>query len=141
MVMRVWRELKIQKRSGQEHGIDKHFPDRAPGSVVVPCFRCPEPGFNMDESDMDDEEIKYNIYSFSTLHGAEISYRHATTLFLSADGHFGLVQKTKNNDPDDISFTEGKGFFPLDGPYQEYIKLAGESTEVCFGSALSESAC
>jgi hypothetical protein len=51
----------MQKRSGQEHAIDKHFPHRAKGSVVVPCFRCPEPGFNMDESDMDDEEIRYGI--------------------------------------------------------------------------------
>ena len=56
--------------------------------------------------------------------------RHATTLYLSADGHFGLMQKAKNNDPDDLSLLEGKGFFPPEGSYQEYLAHAGESKEV-----------
>ena len=60
--------------------------------------------------------------------------RHATTLYLSADGHFGLMQKAKNNDPEDLSLLEGKGFFPPEGPYQEYIAQAGESKEVCLSS-------
>ncbi len=46
-VQRVWRALTIIKRSGQVHGIDKHFPFRPKGSVVVPCFACPEIGFNL----------------------------------------------------------------------------------------------
>ncbi|KDR71018.1 hypothetical protein GALMADRAFT_15660, partial [Galerina marginata CBS 339.88] len=119
LVMRVWRALKAEKRSGQGHGIDKEFPDRPPGSIVVPCFACPEPGFNMDDSDFSDHDIHLNF----------IIWRHATTLFLSADGHFGLMQKAKNNDPEDISLMEGKGFFPPDGPYQEYVAQAGTSTE------------
>ncbi|KDR78511.1 hypothetical protein GALMADRAFT_209005 [Galerina marginata CBS 339.88] len=94
------------------HGIDREFPDRPPGSIVVPCFACPEPGFNMDDSEMSDEEIQ-----------------HATTLFLSIDGHFGLMQKDKNNDPEDLSLMEGKGLFPPEGPYQEYIAKAGPSKE------------
>jgi hypothetical protein len=49
----------MQKRSGQCHGIDKHFPKRVPGGVVVPCFACPEPGFNMEEEDLDDEELRW----------------------------------------------------------------------------------
>jgi hypothetical protein len=60
--------------------------------------------------------------------------RHATTLYLSADGHFGLMQKAKNNDPEDLSLLEGKGFFPPEGPYQEYIAQAGESKEVSLNS-------
>lgn len=47
-----------QKRSGQCHGIDKHFPQRVPGGVVVSCFACPEPGFNMKEEDLVDEELR-----------------------------------------------------------------------------------
>ena len=56
--------------------------------------------------------------------------RHATTLFLSADGHFGLMQKLKNNDPDDISLLNGNATFPPEVPYHEYVCNAGESTEV-----------
>jgi hypothetical protein len=60
--------------------------------------------------------------------------RHATTLYLSADGHFGLMQKSKNNDPEDLSLLEGKGFFPPEGPYQDYIMRAGESKDVGLNS-------
>lgn len=119
----------MRKRSGQEHGIDAHFPHRMPGSVMVPCFACPEPGFNMNEDDdMDDEDIRsVHIFLFSCYSPV---CRHATTLFLSADGHFGLMQKLKNNDPDDVSLLAGAATFPQEGCYQEYMKIAGESTEV-----------
>ena len=56
--MCIWRALKMQKRSGQDYGIDEHFPLRVQGSFMVPCFACPEPGFNMDNEEMDDEEIQ-----------------------------------------------------------------------------------
>ena len=56
--MRISRTLKAEKRSGQGHGIDEEFPDRPPGSIVVPCFACPERGFNMEDSDMSDEDIQ-----------------------------------------------------------------------------------
>jgi hypothetical protein len=58
-VMRVWRVLAMLKRSGQCHNVDKYFPDRPPGSVVVPCLACPEPGLNMEEMDQDvDEDMR-----------------------------------------------------------------------------------
>lgn len=45
---RYWRVLKMVIRSGQAHGIDEHLPEnRWPGSVVVVCPACPEPGFNL----------------------------------------------------------------------------------------------
>lgn len=48
------------------------------------------------------------------------------------------MQKAKNNDPEDLSLLEGKGFFPPDGPYQEYITQAGESKEVSLSSFPSQ---
>ncbi|KAJ6552669.1 hypothetical protein DFH09DRAFT_1038762, partial [Mycena vulgaris] len=110
-VMWVWHALVMEKRSGQGHDIDKKIPQQKPGSTVVPCFACPEPGFNMEEEDLDDD------------------MRHINTLFLSADGHFGLQCKSKTDDPDDISLTEGKSFSPKDGPYWEYVKNSKNSTE------------
>jgi len=120
----------MKKRSGQEHGIDMHFPNRMAGSVMVPCFACPEPGFNMDEdNDMDEEDIR-SVHSSHLFRLYSLVCRHATTLFLSADGHFGLMQKLKNNDPDDVSLLAGAATFPQEGSYQEYIKTTHESTEV-----------
>lgn len=46
---RVWRVHDIKKFSGQEHGIDQHFPFRPAGNVMQPCLVCPIPGFNTPE--------------------------------------------------------------------------------------------
>lgn len=56
------------------------------------------------------------------------------TLFMTADGHFGLPRKTKTDDPDDISLIEGRGIFPAEDRYQAYLKHAGISPEVLFHS-------
>lgn len=48
------------KRSGQAHGIQELLPLRPEGTVVVPCFCCPEPGFNMAEiDDATNPEFRY----------------------------------------------------------------------------------
>ena len=72
----------------------------------------------------------FNPVRFMRSHFILQIYRHAMTLYLSAGSHFGLTQKSKNNDPEDLSLLESKGFFPHDEPYQEYIAQAGESKEV-----------
>lgn len=56
--------------------------------------------------------------------------RHINTLFLLADGHFGLQRKSRTDDPDDVSLTEGKSCFPTDSTYQEYVNNSKNSTEV-----------
>lgn len=51
--------LTMIKRSGQAHGVDEHLPFRPPGNVIVPCFACPELGFNMKIEDQDiDREFR-----------------------------------------------------------------------------------
>jgi CxC2 like cysteine cluster associated with KDZ transposases len=47
-VVRVWRVLTMEKRSGQAHGIDKVLDLQQPGSLLVRCPACPRPFFNMD---------------------------------------------------------------------------------------------
>ncbi len=38
------------------------------------------------------------------------------------DGHFGLQRFGKVDDPDDVSLLKGKGLFPLDELYNEYVR-------------------
>ncbi|KAF9536538.1 hypothetical protein CPC08DRAFT_595712, partial [Agrocybe pediades] len=107
-VQRIWRVLTLLKRSGQVHNIDVHFPFRRKGNVMVPCFSCPEYGFNVPDehwTDLDDDNLRFLI-----------------TMMLMADGHFGLQRLGKVDDPDDISLLEGCGVFPSDAEYNEYVR-------------------
>ena len=135
--MHIWHTLKAEKRSGQGHGINKEFSNRPPGRLSshaslaqnrVSIWRiliCPMKTFSV---------YLQCCHEFTYPDSDPQHPRHATTLYLSADGHFGLMQKAKNNDPEDLSLLEGKGFFPPKGPYQEYIAQAGESKEVSLSS-------
>ncbi|KAF8913329.1 hypothetical protein CPB85DRAFT_1219841 [Mucidula mucida] len=106
-VQRVFRAVTAIKRGGQVHGIDRFFLNRPPGSVVVPCFVCPEPGFNVPD--------RYWI----DIHE---DFIHLVQLALMLDGHFGLQRFGKVDDPDDVSLLKGKGLFPLDELYNEYVR-------------------
>ncbi|KAJ7236645.1 hypothetical protein C8J57DRAFT_1194304 [Mycena rebaudengoi] len=126
-VLRVWRVLAMHKRSGQALNIDKYFPLREPGSLVPPCFGCPERGFNFEDDDMDDEELRY---LYSSVEGPYlIRIQTVRTLFLFADGHFGLPRKIKVDDPDDIALTTGAGLFPPVEEYNKHVVCAGASTK------------
>jgi hypothetical protein len=47
-VVRVWRVLTMEKRSGQAHGIDDVLTQQPPGCLLVRCPACPRPFFNME---------------------------------------------------------------------------------------------
>ncbi|THV04648.1 hypothetical protein K435DRAFT_649011 [Dendrothele bispora CBS 962.96] len=115
-VMHVWRALEMFKQSGQGHNIDEVMEVMVPGwqkrSLITPCFACPQPGFNMEEEVVDEDEMK-----------------HLETLFLSADGHFGLQRKLKTDDPDDVALTEDMGLFPDRDQYERYSNTCPATTE------------
>ena len=50
-IMRLWRSLVAEKRSGQALGISNRpeVSHRRSGELTVLCPACPEPGFNVDE--------------------------------------------------------------------------------------------
>ncbi|KAK7056512.1 hypothetical protein VNI00_003068 [Paramarasmius palmivorus] len=115
-VIRVWRALKLFQESGQANSIDVIMQALVPGwakrSVMVPCFACPQPGFNMDDDVMNNDE-----------------FRHLFTLFLSADGHFSLQRKKKPDDPDDVALVAHMGLFADILEYRDYCRRAPNSTE------------
>ncbi|KAJ6570001.1 hypothetical protein B0H10DRAFT_2238043 [Mycena sp. CBHHK59/15] len=45
------------------------------------------------------------------------------------DGNFQCNQFNKNTDPDDVSLCEGKGYFPLDSEYRQYMGRVPVSKE------------
>ncbi|KAJ2912805.1 hypothetical protein MD484_g7609, partial [Candolleomyces efflorescens] len=103
---RIWRAAKCLKRSGQMHNIDQFFPFRYPGSVCVPCFSCPTPGFNVPDSQWEEDDT---------------GFEHLNTLFLMEDGHHGLQRLGKVDDPDDVSLLADRGFFPEDEEFNRYV--------------------
>ncbi|KAJ7716285.1 hypothetical protein B0H16DRAFT_1801604 [Mycena metata] len=112
-VVRVFNFLTLKKRAGQFHGIDLLLPHRPSGNLLVWCPACPEPGFN---SDPNCPETPHHL-------------RHVNQSQRTLDGNFQCNQFSKNTDPNDVSLCEGKGYFPLDSKYKEYLASIPVSKE------------
>ncbi|KAJ7261662.1 hypothetical protein C8J57DRAFT_1232508 [Mycena rebaudengoi] len=83
------------------------------GNLIVWCPACPEPGFNSGP------------YFSKTPH----HLRHLNQSQRTLDGNFQCNQFTKITDPDDVSLCAGKGYFPLDSEYREYLTRVPVSKE------------
>ena len=59
--------LESVKRSGQGQGIDEYLPFRRQGNVIVPCFACPEPGFNMPDDQWESLDSDFQYAAFSNI--------------------------------------------------------------------------
>ncbi|KAF7290181.1 hypothetical protein MIND_01331500 [Mycena indigotica] len=108
---RIWRFLTLERRSGQEHGIDEHVPHRTGGGLAVRCPACPEIEFNISEQEIEalPDELKYT-----------------SRLVLSADANFKAQRKNKKTKEDsaDVALNGGHAFFPDDKLFGEYLKAA-----------------
>ncbi len=62
--MRLWRLLTAEKRSGQALGIDEEIKFRPPGSLVMPCLRCPIRFVNMPKKCKDLNELKKCVCNY-----------------------------------------------------------------------------
>ncbi|KAJ6558995.1 hypothetical protein B0H10DRAFT_1807431 [Mycena sp. CBHHK59/15] len=113
-VVRVFNYLTLKKRTGQLHGIDAFLPHRPSGNLIVWCPACPEPGFN---SDPNCPKTPHHL-------------RHLNQSQRTLDRNFQCNQFSKNTDPDDVSLCAGKGYFPLDSEYCEYLNRVPVSKEV-----------
>ncbi|KAJ7198232.1 hypothetical protein C8J57DRAFT_1262468 [Mycena rebaudengoi] len=57
------------------------------------------------------------------------AFLHLNQSQRTLDGNFQCNQFTKNTDPDDVSLCAGKGYFPLDSEYHEYLTQVPVSKE------------
>ncbi|KAG8723743.1 hypothetical protein FRC09_001950 [Ceratobasidium sp. 395] len=108
--------LNLQRSA---HGFEPHVTEY-PDDQALDCVACPRPGINFDWSEVAEDEIAW--------------FR----AFLSYDGNFRSVRKSKKVDEGDICLSDGKAYVPLKAPYKEWEKptcdnhKAGNDTSVRF---------
>ncbi|KAJ7933186.1 hypothetical protein B0H13DRAFT_2511652 [Mycena leptocephala] len=83
------------------------------GNLLVWCPACPEPGLN---SDPNCSQTPHHL-------------RHCNQSQHTLDGNFQCNQFNKNTDPDDVSLCRGKGYFPPNDEYKEYLSKIKDSTD------------
>ncbi|KAJ6616911.1 hypothetical protein B0H10DRAFT_1914847 [Mycena sp. CBHHK59/15] len=132
-VVRVFNFLTLKKRTGQLHGIDAVVLHRPSGNLLAWCPACPEPGFNSDPNcPKTPHDLRYvRLIQVEQVELRFLVCRHLNQSQRTLDGNFQCNQFTKNTDPDDVSLCAGKGYFPLDSEYKEYLARVPISKEMC----------
>ncbi|KIK60859.1 hypothetical protein GYMLUDRAFT_59257 [Collybiopsis luxurians FD-317 M1] len=112
----IWRQLCLEKWTGQAYNLTAEFPHRTPNSLITFCPACPEDSFNMEP----------NWEKTPSL------YRHMNQVLYGLDGNFHTGQYTKNMDPDDITLetVNGIGYFPDQVEVEQYLNKTPEVQEV-----------
>ncbi|THU77114.1 hypothetical protein K435DRAFT_703122, partial [Dendrothele bispora CBS 962.96] len=108
-IARLWRYLESRLRFGQVHGIDRLFPHRPPGSLMVYCPACMDPGVNI----------------FGKWWTCPMWLRHLIQMRITIDGNHQVSQFWKNTDPHDVTLADGVSYFPASKPYFKYLNDMG----------------
>jgi hypothetical protein len=87
----VWQYITAVNRLGQAHRIDYLLPHCNPGSLIVYCTSCPEPGVNMEPGWED----------------TPLEFRHLNQIQLTGDGNHHPNHYAKNTDPHSRSLYKG----------------------------------
>ncbi|KIY61877.1 hypothetical protein CYLTODRAFT_362250, partial [Cylindrobasidium torrendii FP15055 ss-10] len=114
--IRIWHALQPQRRSGQAFGIEDIITGRRKGSTSIFCPACPEIGFNVSQSEVDQ---------------AKEEDEHCYTLFLSTDGCFNCPRHILPfEDEDDFALMGGSAYVPDESKYHAMLdKYQGEEVE------------
>ncbi|KAG9075532.1 hypothetical protein FS749_012785 [Ceratobasidium sp. UAMH 11750] len=99
---RKWLFLLNWQRAG--HGFEPHETDVHPGDQALDCAACPRPGINFDWVEV--PEDKHDWFQ----------------AFVSYDGNFRSVRKSKKVDPDDLCLSDGLAYFPPKASYREWTE-------------------
>ena len=137
--MRIWRHLKILKRSGRGHAKDGVI-STTTGQCAVECPACPHPGRNLppDWKNAPEKCRLVNILlsnSCSGLINKICSWLYS--LNLTIDANFRLKNKARGikNDP---PLSGGWAHWVPDEPYERYVNEFGHQAEVgCYFLSLT----
>ncbi|KAF7309062.1 CxC2 domain-containing protein [Mycena kentingensis (nom. inval.)] len=117
---RQYQFLKRCKRSGVAHDMS-HMDQVKPGGIAVPCWTCPQDGFNLPEGwDTGDDDDKF-LYA----------------LMLAIDANFRLKNRVRANEKHDPSLGPGWGCFVNSGEYKDHLRdyVAEEDISTCIAFA------
>ncbi|KAF7319016.1 hypothetical protein HMN09_00237800 [Mycena chlorophos] len=122
---RQYRYLKRAKRAGVGH-LPKGFADARRGKLAVPCWACPQDGFNLPdgwENCHPDDEFLY-------------------ALLLALDANFRLKNRIRTNERKDQSLTCGLGVFVETEAYKQnlsdYVSEEDISTCIAFAALMQK---
>ncbi|THU80286.1 hypothetical protein K435DRAFT_823700 [Dendrothele bispora CBS 962.96] len=108
-IARLWRYLESRLRFGQVHGIDRLFPHRPPGTLMLICPACMDPGVNI----------------FGKWWTCPVWLRHLIQMCVTLDGNHQICQFWKNTDPHDVALAAGVSYFPEPKEYMKYLEDMG----------------
>ncbi|KZT50017.1 hypothetical protein CALCODRAFT_420375, partial [Calocera cornea HHB12733] len=107
-ISRIWMDLTAARRSGEAHELQSHLPKFAADRIRSPlCPACPQLGINLSAEELlnvDSEKL------------------HLYALYVGGDGNFSLSAKKKTVDVNDVALNNGKGFFPVQKHFEQYIQ-------------------
>jgi hypothetical protein len=107
-VSRQWRDLKYRKWHGFGHETTKRVAD---GALALFCPTCPQPGINIPDDWVDDNNTWL--------------YTRTTTL----DGNFEMNKLKSKNPGDDVSLSDGTAFLVGHTRYRAHLQMAKEIKE------------
>ncbi|KAN0123195.1 hypothetical protein V8E52_003148 [Russula decolorans] len=110
-VVRLWRHLKLLKRSGRGHD-PAGTNGTQPGQCAVECPACPHPNRNIPPDWIDAPDSRRWLYSLN----------------LTIDANFRLKNKARGIE-NDSPLGDGWGHWVPNKPYQEYIQKHGYEKE------------
>ncbi|KAN0118878.1 hypothetical protein V8E52_004650 [Russula decolorans] len=110
-VVRLWRHLKLLKRSGRGHD-PAGANGTQPGQCAVECPACPHPNRNIPPDWIDAPDSRRWLYSLN----------------LTIDANFRLKNKARGIE-NDSPLGDGWGHWVPNKPYQEYIQKHGYEKE------------
>ena len=110
-LFRIWFDLEARKHAGFGHNTSLAT-NQQPGSLVLFCPACPQPGINLPDGWNTDPDAKWK-------YGRVINI----------DGNFKADHLAMHT-PDDLSLSDGLGFFVGSTLYKKHIETAQER-QVC----------
>ncbi|KAI0702783.1 hypothetical protein C8T65DRAFT_579081 [Cerioporus squamosus] len=124
-MVREWRHLKLLKRSGRGH--DPGGPAATtPGSCVVECAACPQPGKNLPEGWENAPAWKRSVrYCMPHLLQLTCPRRWLYQLYLSLDANFRLKRRKVSTDENDPTLNNGCSYIVSPAAYKDFLTATG----------------
>jgi hypothetical protein len=121
---RKYLYLMNLQRSG--HGFERHRTDGPAGDQALDCVACPRPGINFEWEEVSDSERYFSGSIIVTYRITFLVFSVWFRSFLSYDGNFRSVRKSKKVDQGDVCLSDGLAYFPAKQEYKEWTEAQSQ---------------